>query len=336
MKRTLSTITLLALGCSAAQTPDRRGADGGIDPTTSDTRDEEQDTSGSHTEQTTSPQEGVDGSATDSSSRSDSGEVHSDEGHDAASPVLDSDGDERSDAAVGLPLLCETCTGEFTLAPPQGPSSCEPVIMDITVAEAETMGFPIADWLEAITGEFSAPILWRIQELPEEVLTVQITDVGMYQYVDMVARTDDPADADCVDYVRAELEAAISTSQNSVSGSVRGYGSVEADAPSGLSDAWISEINPALYGNLDLTFEELPGPPDAMIAEVKVVTFDDSSRDVRVGIDILGVYQAPGEPDVVNLLGIAQPVDGCSVLSFPSSTPDAGACTGIQFYEGSE
>ena len=233
-------------------------------------------------------------------------------------------------------MLCETCTGEFTLAPLEGPRLCEPVITDITIVEAETMGFPITDWLEAITGEFSAPILWSMQELPEEVMTVQIADMGGYQYVDMVARTDDPSDANCVDYVRAELEAEISTSQNSVSGSVRGYAYLQADAPSGLSRASFSETNPPLYGNLDLSFEELPGLPDGMIAEVKVVTFDDSSREVRVGVDILGVYQAPGEPDVVNLLGIAQPVDGCSVLSFPSSTPDAGACTGIQLYEGSE
>lgn len=337
MKRTLTAMALLAMGCATAQTPDRRGADGGVDPTTSDTIDEEQDASDSQTEETTSQQERTDGSAPDSPSRSDGGEIHSVGSRDAAPTVPgagDAAGDERSDAAGGLPLLCETCTGELTLALPQEPTLCKPVITSITIAEAETKGFPITDWLEAITGEFSAPILWRTHELPEEVMTVQIADMGVYQYVDMVARTDDPADANCVDYVRVELEADISTSQNSVSGSVRGYGEVQADAPSGLSHAWLSETNPPLYGNLDLSLGEPDHPlPDGMIAEVKVVTFDDSSREVRVGVDILGVYQAPGEPDVINLLGIAQPVDGCSVLSFPSSTPDAGACTGIQFYE---
>ena len=83
MKRTLPTIVLLALGCSTAQTPDRRGADGGIDRTTSDTIDEEQDTSALHTEQMTSQQEGVDSSASDTASRSDGGEV-SGESQDAA------------------------------------------------------------------------------------------------------------------------------------------------------------------------------------------------------------------------------------------------------------
>lgn len=89
-----------------------------------------------------------------------------------------------------------------------------------------------------------------------------------------------------------------------------------------------------MYGYLDINLEEL-GTPDALIAEVKVARFGDDSQEVRLGVDILGVYRTVNEADVTNVLGLGQPIDGCTVFSSTDTAhPDAGACVSLDGLDG--
>lgn len=324
MKRILTTLTLLTSGCVNPEPPapisrDTSDVSSAQSPETSSTIDATTfvpplvDASTSHN----APSPDLDASAS-----------HSSRDLDAAAPVTmgqtTSETDsQRLDASVELRMLCETCVGDFTLASSGEPPLCTPTTTAISATDAEELGYPLRNWLENVTGEFSAPIGWFTEDGLEETLTLQVSETGMYQYVEMVPAVE----SECEDYVQAELEITLSTSQNTVVGTVRGYASLQSS--NGSDRAAVSEINPALSGNLNINVAEL-GTPDALIAQVNLARFDGDLREVRLGVDILGVFRASGEADVTNVLGIAQPTDGCSVFSLPDPAQlDAGACIAL-------
>lgn len=220
-----------------------------------------------------------------------------------------------TNGSEGLPLLCPGCsplpvggdTTDFGGAPP----SCKRTVSEVSRGQAAEAGYPVDRfWSIVEEDEVSEEIVWRHITPPQvSTVTATIRSTDRYRQVQRTSRTDEPNDA-CFEFLEVGVDVTLSTSDQSVVGSLSGYAALEKVAFGTYATFTFTDGQGKLRGHLPLAFDGAEYEhPEALLVETTLSVPVERSQDARMRILVQAAYDLKDDPGL-RIVAFGESPDG--------------------------
>jgi hypothetical protein len=243
-----------------------------------------------------------------------------------------------------LPLLCAGCSPiaydpfearkryENDDDVPFGSPPCPFIVLEnnLGLEEAEARGYPVSEFIDTVTAEYSIPVRWRTKD-QKTLMTVNITPTRTYTVVQVEELADGaPSPESCMppyEYLSVGIEVDINTDDGSFLGTLNGSAPLQKNPVIEYTRFQVWDSSAILRGNLKIDFDNKT--PNGILAVLNMVVFPSGEPKTRLALDLFAHYsESPHKDDDPANPGGWMGLDGVGVTDSWFSVMEASSFTG--------